>query len=349
MESTERNKRKKNSKNEEKNRKRMYLNPKADLTFKKVFGEHKHLMISFLNALLPLSEKEQISSIEYLTPELIPQTPLRKYSIVDVRCKDAQGRQFLVEMQIHWAPEFKTRVFFNAAKAYVRQADMGDNYQLFQPVWSLNLVNEVFEPDTPDYYHHYKVVNIKDTDKVIEGLQLVFVELPKFKPGDSHVKKMQELWLRFMTEINESTQRVPEELTSNADVKEAIIQLRESAFNDDELAAYDYFWDAVRLENAFGKNAEERGLAKGLAKGHAEGHAEGLAEGLAEGRAKGLAEGRAEGRAEGLAEGRAEGLAEGEKAGLEKGIEQTKLEIMKRLNALGLPEDLINKAIGNRM
>ena len=28
-----------------------YLDPKADLTFKKVFGEHKELVISFLNAL----------------------------------------------------------------------------------------------------------------------------------------------------------------------------------------------------------------------------------------------------------------------------------------------------------
>ncbi len=30
-----------------------YLNPKADLTFKKVFGEHPDLMMSLLNALLP--------------------------------------------------------------------------------------------------------------------------------------------------------------------------------------------------------------------------------------------------------------------------------------------------------
>jgi predicted transposase YdaD len=87
-----------------------------------------------------------------------------------------------------------------------------------------------------------------------------------------------------MTEIDESTQRVPDELTSNAELKEAIIQLRESAFNDDELAAYDYFWDAVRLENAFGKNAEERGRAKGLAEGRAEGLAQGLAEGIEQGR-----------------------------------------------------------------
>ena len=31
-----------------------YLDPKADVTFKKVFGEHKNLVISLLNALLPL-------------------------------------------------------------------------------------------------------------------------------------------------------------------------------------------------------------------------------------------------------------------------------------------------------
>lgn len=43
-----------------------YLDPKADLTFKKIFGEHKDLLISLLNALLPLADDEQIESVEYL-------------------------------------------------------------------------------------------------------------------------------------------------------------------------------------------------------------------------------------------------------------------------------------------
>ena len=42
-----------------------YLDPRADLTFKKIFGEHKNLVISLLNALLPLKEDEQVESIEY--------------------------------------------------------------------------------------------------------------------------------------------------------------------------------------------------------------------------------------------------------------------------------------------
>ncbi len=51
-----------------------YLNPKADLTFKKVFGEHPDLVISFLNALLPFEHPdEEIRQVEYLNPELVPQ------------------------------------------------------------------------------------------------------------------------------------------------------------------------------------------------------------------------------------------------------------------------------------
>ena len=43
-----------------------YLDPKADVTFKKVFGEHKNLVIGLLNALLPLDPGKQVESIEYL-------------------------------------------------------------------------------------------------------------------------------------------------------------------------------------------------------------------------------------------------------------------------------------------
>lgn len=46
-----------------------YLDPKADLTFKKVFGEHPNLVLSLLNALLPLPEGMEIKSVSYLSPE----------------------------------------------------------------------------------------------------------------------------------------------------------------------------------------------------------------------------------------------------------------------------------------
>ena len=59
-----------------------YLNPKADLTFKKIFGEHEDLVMSLLNALLPLDEGKQIEHVEYVTPEMVPENPGKKNSVV---------------------------------------------------------------------------------------------------------------------------------------------------------------------------------------------------------------------------------------------------------------------------
>ena len=69
-----------------------YLDPKADIVFKRIFGEHHRILKSFLNAPLPLNEDGQIVSLEYLTPEQAPEIPEFKNTIVDVRCKDAKGR-----------------------------------------------------------------------------------------------------------------------------------------------------------------------------------------------------------------------------------------------------------------
>ena len=192
-----------------------YLDPKADMTFKKVFGEHEDLVISFLNSLLPFeSEDELIKSVEYLNPELVPLNPLKKDSIVDVRCKDSHGRQFIVEMQMMWTSEYKQRVLFNASKAYVSQLECGQDYDLLHPVYSLNMVNDVYS-DSEDYYHDYRIVEVAETNEVIEGLRFIFIELPKFTPKNYGDKKMQVLWLRYLTEINSRTRVVSEELTSN--------------------------------------------------------------------------------------------------------------------------------------
>ena len=247
-----------------------YLDPKADLTFKKVFGEHPDLVISLLNALLPFDKpEEEVRSIEYLPAELVPDNPLRKNSIVDVRCKDARGRQFIVEMQMVWSKEFQNRVLFNASKAYVRQLGKSTDYDLLQPVYSLNLVNDIFEPEMEQYYHYYRMVHYERTDKVIDGLHLIFIELPKFRPHNYSEKKMQVLWLRFLTEISEQTRAVPQELLDNPEVNKALSEVEESAFTDAELEGYDKFWDAIRVECTLVNSASRR-YQEGVAEGEAQ-------------------------------------------------------------------------------
>ena len=287
-----------------------YLDPRADLTFKKVFGEHLDLVKSLLNALLPFeTEADEIVDLEYLPAELVPETPFKKNSIVDVRCKDGRGRQFIVEMQMVWSQEFKQRVLFNAAKAYVRQLGDGEDYKLLQPVYALNLVNEEFEAGMEGYYHYYRMVHSERTDKVIDGLHLVFVELPKFTPRTFSEKKMHVLWLRYLTEINDRTHEVPEELMANPEIRKAVEELRRSAFTPAQLYSYEQFWDAVSVERTLVNNVERK-------------YKEGWQEGMEEGMEKGLEKGRAEGE------------------------RKKSLEIARKLLASGLPEEFIAGSTG---
>ena len=277
-----------------------YLDPKADLTFKKVFGEHPALVISLLNALLPFeTEDEKIESVEYLPIELVPDTPLKKNSIVDVRCRDKRGRVFIVEMQMIWSPAFMHRVLFNASKAYVRQIDKSEKFELLQPVYSLNLVDDIFLPDVEEYYHDYRIVHMEHSDKVIEGLRFVFVELPKFKPHSFSEKKMQVLWLRYLTEVDEKTRVVPQELMDVPEIKMAVEQLEESAFNDAQLWGYDDFWDAVRVEKTLVSDVQNKykeGIEQGIKQGIEQGIEQGIKQGIKQGVEQGIEQGIEQGK-----------------------------------------------------
>jgi len=248
-----------------------YLSPKADLTFKLVFAEHKDLMMSLLNALLPLAEDAPITYIEYETPEMAPDRKDGKNSIVDVRCKDAKGRHFLVEMQMSWDEEFKKRVIMNASKAVMKQVGRAELYTLIQPVFSLNLLNEKMKDEAPEeFYHDYAILNVDHPECSLDYLRFVFVELPKFQPRNIMEKKMAVLWLRFLTEINEDTIEAPAELLENEEICKALSIVEKSAMSEAQLYAYERFWDAVNNEHVLMEGRYKEGRAEGLAEGRAE-------------------------------------------------------------------------------
>ena len=249
-----------------------YLNPKADLTFKKIFGEHEDLVMSLLNALLPLDEGKRIEHVEYMTPEMVPENPGKKFSIVDVRCRETGGRHFIVEMQMNWNNEFQQRVILNASKAVVKQLGASEDYTLLQPVYALNLINDVgFDAGPDEFYHDYAIVNVAHSDRIIEGLRFVFVELPKFKPQTIKERKMMVLWLRFLTEIDGDTSEVPTELLETPETSKALKILEKSAYNDAELYAYEHYWDGIYYERGIVRHGYKMGKAEGRVEGRAEG------------------------------------------------------------------------------
>jgi predicted transposase/invertase (TIGR01784 family) len=221
--------------------------------------------------MLPLDKP--IESIEYQTGELIPElTEVLKHTIVDVRCTDSDQRQFIVKIQLLWSESFKSRVLLNASKAYVMQIDKAEEFKLLRPVYVLNFVNATFEKSEEmknEYYHYYKIVNVKNTEKQIEGLEFIFVELPKFKPGNRAEKKIQELWLRFLAEVNESAKEIPRELLENELTREAVGYMEETTYTQGQLFTYDKWKIAAMTERSVIDDAFREGYAIGIKKGKA--------------------------------------------------------------------------------
>jgi flagellar biosynthesis/type III secretory pathway protein FliH len=141
-------------------------------------------------------------------------------------------------------------------------------------------------------------VNVEHTDRQIEGLEFVFIELPKFKPDNRAEQKLHELWLRFLTEIDEYTEEAPDELLSCAETQEAIHYMEIGAFTREQLQIYDNTKIGIMTAQSFIDDAEEKGLAKGLAKGLEQGEEIGLAKGEEIGLAKGEEIGFAKGEEE---------------------------------------------------
>jgi len=250
-----------------------YLDPKSDVVFKKVFGEHPDVLKSFLNAILPLPSP--IDSLEYIPTEQVPRIPVMKNTIVDVKCKDENGRLFIIEMQMQWSESYSQRLVFGAAQAFVKQLKAGDEYHSLCPVYGLGIINDCFDKDSKDWFHHYRHVNVSNPGKVLEGLELIFIELPKFEPQTWQEKRLGVLWLRFLKELKAvPLESVPEEFLTDPDLAKAVTLTQESSYNPGELESYDQYLDAVRVMKTVEKDAFLKGIVEGLEKGREEGKEE---------------------------------------------------------------------------
>jgi predicted transposase/invertase (TIGR01784 family) len=251
--------------------------------FKRIFGEHPEILREFLNHILPFAgEDELIASLEYLPAEQVPQVPLLKNSIVDVRCRDARGRQFIVEMQLAFTSAFMQRVLFNASKAYVRQLDRAERYESLCPVYGLSLLDDVFDHKTDNYYHDYRLVETDEPRQVLEGLRLVFVELPKFRDSrPREARLVRWAWLKFLNEAGDAGEPGhprPEEFRAEVGVSEPLRQAldiaEECGLDPASLERYERFWDSVRVERTLLHAKHEEGREEGRKEGREEGREE---------------------------------------------------------------------------
>jgi predicted transposase/invertase (TIGR01784 family) len=254
----------------------VFADPRTDLVFKRIFGaaERKPLLIALLNDLLELEGEHRILDLQHLSLEQHVAVPELKLSIVDVKCTDATGRRFVVEMQVAKVEGLEKRIVYNASKAYVMQLRSADEYPTLCDVVGVTICNFKLWPNKLKS-GGYKVPMLsrwqmqeQHGKKVgLPQVQYAFLELPKYDGGDDP-QTMVEKWAYFFREAK-NLNVVPPAL-SERPFRDALDVARTATFSPEEWEAY---------ERAKMAEQDARGA---LAVAHEEGHKSGLTEGLRE-------------------------------------------------------------------
>ncbi|APR98684.1 Rpn family recombination-promoting nuclease/putative transposase [Wolbachia endosymbiont of Folsomia candida] len=262
-----------------------FLDPKCDLTFKRIFGTEKNqnILIHFLNDILGFTEKSAIQEVEFLSTIMDPEIASDKQSIVDILCKDSIGNRFVIEMQVARDKGFEKRAQLYAAKAYSRQSC---SYFDLQKVYFIAISNCNLFPIDVHYISTHNIRDIKTNGHYLKDFQFVFIELPKFlKSTVDQLENTIERWCYFFRYAEDTTDEDLKKIAEQAPIiKLAYDELDKFHWNEKDLAAYEERIMDIQKEAAILEYKLDLATEKGIQIGKEEGREEGIQIGAEKGK-----------------------------------------------------------------
>ncbi len=254
----------------------VFTDPRTDFVFKRIFGavERKPLLIALLNHLLELSGEHLILDVQHLSLEQHVAIPELKLSIVDVKCTDASGRRFVVEMQVAKVEGLEKRIVYNASKAYVMQLRSADEYPTLCDVIGVTICNFKLWPNKLEsgkfkvpMLSRWRMQELHSKKVGLPRVQYAFLELPKYAGGDDP-QTMIDKWAYFFREAK-NLSVVPPAL-SEGPFREALDVARAASFSPQEWEAYERAKMAEQDARGALTVARDEGREEGKTKGKAE-------------------------------------------------------------------------------
>jgi predicted transposase/invertase (TIGR01784 family) len=246
----------------------VFADPKTDFVFQRIFGsdDHKTALIGFLNDVLDLDVAHRVTSVTRLPPEQRPKVSELKYSIVDVKCVDAQGTTYVVEMQVLNVEAFEKRVVYNVAKAYTNQLGPSFAYPELDDVIGISICDfELWPRKEGPHVPMLSRWRMQEQTSGVVGLpqlQLVFLELPKYAAGDDP-RALVDKWAYFFREAR-NLMAIPEALR-HPPVLDALEGARVARFTREEWDAYIAAGMAIQNERGALAVARREGRDEGRA------------------------------------------------------------------------------------
>ena len=241
-----------------------YIDPFTDFGFKRIFGsqESKPLLISFLNDILPITDK--IISIEYNKNEYEGMLKEDRKAIFDINCTDEKKNLFVVELQRAEQTYFQDRALYYTSFPIQEQATRGKwNFEL-KPIYFIGILNFIVNEFDDENYLHYGQITDKDTNKVMyDKLSFIYIELPKFKKTKEELSNHLEKWLWFFNELSK-LEKIPEMFEDDIIIKKAFSLSELAKMKPEKRKEYEqslkYYRDWMNTLDT----AEAKGLEEGL-------------------------------------------------------------------------------------
>lgn len=257
-----------------------FLDPKNDVAFRKIFGSEKHkdILIHFINDILELKDQSQIEDVEFLSPIQDPEIAAKKQSIVDVLCRDKNGVQIIVEMQVAPTKGFEKRAQYYAAKAYSRQLNKGQEengkYRNLKEVIFIAIADCIIFKGKKEYKSDHVILDKNSYEHDLKDFYFTFIELPKFTTTKiEELNSIIEKWCFFFKYASKTSEADLEKLIgSDLIIKTAYEALNQFNWSEHELIAYEQEIKRVRDNIA----ALEYQIDQAGARGQAEGEIKGI-------------------------------------------------------------------------
>ena len=221
-----------------------YLNPKADIAFKRIFGLEKNedILIAMLNSVLEGQLCSSIKKVEFLPTFQEPEVAAKKQSVVDVLCRDSDGCQYIIEMQLAESKHFVERAQYYASKAFISQMAKGEQYEDLKEVIFLAFTNFPIFAKKEAYKSEHVTLDKATQERDLDRISFTFVDLVKFdeqckgKALDSLT--LEEKFYYFLVHADSIERDELKQLVKDKAIKHAFRELERYSWSKEDLIRY---------------------------------------------------------------------------------------------------------------
>jgi predicted transposase/invertase (TIGR01784 family) len=236
--------------------------------FRRLFGtdKNKDVLLLFLNDIFE-GVHPKIEDVTFLPTHQNPEIAVLRESIVDILCRDKEGKQFIIEMQCRGDRNFLKRACLYASKAYGQQHTLENEYDDLKPVIFLGIMKGKLFPKQPNYLSHNIFLDINTHKCNIKEFTYSFLELGKIDKTLEESKTIVEKWVYFLKNAPKiNNEELIKIIHSYPPIERAYLALDRCNYTPEEMLEYDRY--------AMRDNEISTSITDAKAEGKAEGKAE---------------------------------------------------------------------------